>query len=238
MRVKDYVKKYKDTPQYRIIMQALEQKHFSIYGDIIYDKRPFDEMIEEVNGICLKDVVDYASGATKIAILYNEIVLKKTYSGYVDDEEDEYEMIEYVMNDSDSYNYAPDYCALEALVYAEATLDGLNDFFAEVIRVSNKIYAQLRAERTLSGCCSVQELGLTDDDVDEIREEYGFDILIPDYAIAWWFVHKTSEHLQKFADFLFNHNINDLHASNIGFFNGEVKLFDYSGFNSGVEYTF
>ena len=240
MNISEYIKKYEETEQYRVIMNTIKQDHYSYCGDTIYDEEILDRMLKEVNDISSEDDIDYANGATKVVIIYNEIVIKKTFTGYIDfsAEGDEVELIDYDMKNQDSYDYSPDYCALESVVYEEAFLKGLQDFFAEVIQVSKNVYAQLRTDHTLSGFFLIEDLGLTKIDVEEIREEYGFEPLIPDYAIAWWFIHKTSEHLQTFSDFLYDHKINDLHSSNIGFFNGEIKLFDYSGYNSGTENTF
>ena len=240
MGISEYIEKYRETTEFETIIDVIKQNHYNIDSSFIYDECSFDGMVEDVEGINPEADIKYDSGATKVVVIFNEIVLKKTFTGYIDydEETDEEIFVDYVMNDQFSYNYSPDYCAIEAMVFEEAVAKGLSDFFVEVIKVTDNIYAQLRVNYKLTFCDNLSLLGLTWHDIEEIRESYNFDSRIPDFAIGWWFIHKESRHLQDFANFLDDHRINDLHSSNIGIFNGQVKIFDYSGYNSGTEDTF
>ena len=51
-------------------------------------------------------------------------------------------------------------------------------------------------------------------------------------AIRILMMHHSVEELTKLENFLYDYDINDLHNCNMGIFNGELKIFDFSGFGS------
>lgn len=220
------------------IMEVLLDSHYTYENDGnqgIYDEYPFDELSCELRHIDENFSFDYTCGASKIVAVLNDVVLKIPFSGIAYD----YDWLGNPLDEPEFKNYAdyePNYCEIEAKVYEEAKKIGIEDFFAETIKVNDKVYAQPRF--------SVDVMDYEDnDDTDyrgaaELRKLYRL-TQIPLCVFDSWYKTYDSNTLAKFSKFISEHKINDLHEKNIALFSdGKFRLIDYSGFCSGTEHTF
>lgn len=172
-------------------------------------------------------------GATRICVVFKNLVLKRNFAGEIifDNELDDY--------DKDCpIEFETDYCKVEERVYQEAVKEGLEEFFAEVEEISDKVYAQPTSRMIVYECDYYKDFGewYSDEVINYVRNLFGTSI--PLEVLNYWLRTKTIGKLRKLADFLYAHQINDLHRDNIGWFGDEIKLFDYCGFNTKTEDTF
>lgn len=209
--------------KYIDVMELLNEDHYTYDGDegVIYDEYPFDEY-------------NWATGASKICIVVNDIVFKTSFSGYAYD---------YDYEESDYYEepifekWDRDYCLMEYQLYQLACKWGVEKFFAETIKVMPYVYAQprcgeIRGEN--SKTFHIKDITDTDNFI-SIVDELGLESLRKKlgtldfrYFVAVYSIDELLK-LQSFLDF---YEINDLHGHNFGWFGGELKFFDFCGYNS------
>lgn len=194
---------------------------------------------------------DYHSGATKVVFELSNLVFKIAFIGDVDYlDENEYEELD--DEDKDGYEWNgwewqqlqpynreenPNYCNVEARVYQRAVEWGVEDFFAETVRIPNtNVYVQERYEMPVDDCGMSTLTQLLWDEGVEIIEAYHLGGRnIPTMVASYWFENYTSAQLERLSEFLRAFDINDLHSGNIAVFpDGSVKIIDYSGFCSNT----
>lgn len=190
----------------------------------------------------------WRSGASKIVILMDNYVLKTSFT-YEQDEDEPYLDEEYTPN----YNECPDYANMEYLLYQEAVARGIGYMFCKTEQCNDKVYKQEKVDLT----CEQYEYDEADFDVEDYANAYCLSIFdgtahqmeeclaaheltdlkkyvkcgaMP-YILAEW----NKEELHKLLDFCRDYDINDIHNNNIGWLNGELKIFDFCGFNSNTQ---
>ena len=132
-----------------------------------------------------------------------------------------------------------DYCASEAHISKAALLQGLAGCLAktELLGYANghPIYIQEKCkiycdeESTRHEQIYKYRKDNSYEELAKIREDFDFYSTDNDWLldfVNYW----GKEVLQKFAEFLFDFDINDLHNGNIGYRNGVPVLVDYSGY--------
>ena len=138
-------------------------------------------------------------------------------------------------DEADGWNY----CQVETQVSNCAKNEGVARCFAETYFLGTAgdypIYAQERCaifcDEESSRRESYEKRSKSDyDSLKEIREKVDFwstdDNWLLDFLIYW-----GEEMLKRLANFVFEHNINDLHNGNIGYRKGAPVLVDYSSFH-------
>lgn len=223
-------------------------------GELTYEDYGWDDALLESGS--LDDFIfrhsgtDWGKGATKVCIIFKGFVLKSGYSNvhvYKSNDDDCSENDnwdeEYTSYDWDDC----DYCNVESRVYEAAIKAGVARFFAPTFRVGNtNVYIQPRCEQETAytnwmpyfdkdcKCRYEQRFGF--EAFNELRYNLGLEC-VPRAVFSYWLDTTSYMQLKALGEFLDKHCINDLHNHNIGWFDGEVKLFDYSGYHSGTEDT-
>ena len=169
--------------------------------------------------------LDYSCGAYKIAVIFDNYVLKKAYTGTA------------YMTDDGSMRYEDDEpgdgCETEVLLYRIAEKRGLEKFFAKSEDIGNGIVKQERAEELVK-----DRRDLNDNQKSEVIafvSQYGLCNLYSasNSKVLYWFMQEYSgEELFKLQHFVDEFDIDDLHSYNVGWCNGKLKLIDYSGTNT------
>lgn len=168
----------------------------------------------------------YECGASRIALILDDCVLKKPYTGFCEWTED---------NDNPiAISEAPENqgsCETEALIYKLAEERGLEKFFAKSEYLGDEIFKQERAEELVVHKISSYSIPK---DFEERCAKLGLaelcnrcstttlEAFIEEYPI---------EELLKLQDFIVEYDIDDLHGHNAGWCNGKLKFIDYSGTN-------
>ena len=132
-----------------------------------------------------------------------------------------------------TYNY----CKLEADTYSNAKTEGYECYFAQMeyllsfgdieVYVQEKVDVFDQGEYIFSceGDYSDEHYNL----IEEISKSYCSGDCIPLDWMADFTAYYSDAELDDFFYFLDNHNINDLHDSNIGYIGTRPVVFDYSG---------
>ena len=253
MSVLRLVNKYKDTEIFKAVVERLSGDLPYCEDEGLYCEEDYEEQFYDLDKTGLFEEI--RTGATKVCVLLRAFVLKAGFTSEMvyddcDEYEDERDEFDYYRQERDGI----DYCELEAQVYEEAVKEGLEEFFAETVQVADKVYAQEYCERTIDedyydGDCKNMWTSFAASDY--ACRKLGFNkwgeycdpntapAVIPEIVLYYWVTGgKSWTQLRRLAKFLSRHHINDLHRGNIGWVNGELKLFDYSGYNSGTENTF
>lgn len=212
-----------------------------IYHDE-YDNEESDwnEYIEENCGAC-----DYATGASKIVLFYNDIenwVVKLPFFG------DYFESTGEYSDYTEADKYLPvyntnDYCEAEAYLTEKAVEYGIGDMFAKTYYLGSlngiPTYISEKVEETVCGHYGHYEYSRANS-AQETQELYNFYSTELDEAGLYYeqptFRYFVDQYGQKKAEkliqFIMDYNIDDLHSANIGFDKtGKIKLIDYSGFH-------
>lgn len=169
--------------------------------------------------------LDYNCGAYKIAVIFDDYVLKKAYTGTA------------YMTDDGSMRYEDDEpedsCETEVLLYRIAEKRGLGKFFAKSENIGNGIVKQERAEELVK-----DRRDLNDNQKSEVIDfvtQYDLCNLYSasNSKVLYWLMQEYSgEELFKLQLFVDEFDIDDLHSYNVGWCNGKLKLIDYSGTNT------
>lgn len=205
------------------------------------------------------DDYNWEAGVSKVCVFFSDFVLKKGFNGSIIDSN--YDTGELLEPEDFIYNtWDINYGDLEYTIYKKAEREGVNNFFAELISLGDGIYAQEKCQYILGNIIgtTVDDLDFYIDystaseniksinkikeilNNSEIDEIIGIDptlYLFPSVAPVLLQFY-TCEQLIKLFVFLVKYDINDLHLMNLGFFRNkesekfELKLFDYSGFES------
>lgn len=175
----------------------------------------------------LNDVY-WNSGVNKICIFFDDIVLKKGFSGYIDDNQ---ELIK-----TENFNNV---AIIESDLYKLAKEQGVSKFFAETINIGNDIVAQEKAENILSDYYPQRKFNdflcnqINSKQIKDLYDRlYNY---ISSKPLSELFYQYNIDDLKKLYNFLVDYDINDLHSNNCGIFkNGKIKFFDFCGFNSST----
>lgn len=237
MEFKDIVEKQKTFPIFQSAVDLFEKQDFHIYNDGDTD---------EENIICeyyMLDDFDWYHGSTKICIKINDSLVIKT--GITGSEIDfdwntGEELEDYVYED-----FPCDYCKLEYTLYKKAIEEGVGQFFAEIIPVGTFSYAQ-------EYCLPIEHFFNSEDgaaylkrfrefknvvDLNLVFKENGLTFLfntIDSRLSLLLFEQYDMKDLIALQSFLKKYDINDLYANNLGIskLNGQIKIFDFSGYCS------
>lgn len=233
--------------EFRDALNILTNNDFHIYAhtDELYESKILDD-----------SDFNWHEGASKVVICLDGYVLKKSYCGSChnkceDDEEDE-DCEDDIIYDEEPF---PDYARTEYLVYEAAKDYGIQHLFAKTIQVNDVVYAQERVDFTADE--------YENDDIDEdIFDDSYFDgEEFPPYipggyarltklcqdnklgdfkgrvrpaALSYLLGALSPEELRSLSKFLKDYDINDIHTANIGWIDGELKIFDFCGFKSNT----
>ena len=182
----------------------------------------------------LDDTVDTTWGASKFVIFFDgsDQIVKIPFSGeycWNDDIEDE-----------DFYDFnTSDYCAIEASLYADAVVRGVEKFFARTIYggVTKKGTPYYISDKVQIYGNMISKLKTPSEENIEKAKKYWFSLSYHTdlnkewiaYALEWY----GEEEVEKLMNFISDENIYDLHNNNVGFReNGAPVILDYSGFDS------
>lgn len=172
--------------------------------------------------------LDCEFGASRMAIIMDDYVLKKAYDGFCEDKYDD-EGMPYVdcwLNEETQNS-----CELEAELYAIAVEEGVGQFFAKTEYIGNCIFKQERADELVAWTTNDY---VPPEEIEAKAEECGLDDLLARssvYVVRYLMEEYTVEELKKLQDFLNRYDIDDLHAHNAGWVKGKLKFIDYVGTN-------
>lgn len=218
-------------------VDILSEPHYtyaSMEGEL-YNDAPFED-----------NDFEYHTGVSKVVIVLEDCVVKTAFSGYVEEYDENDEPYE------DPYfdDFAGDDCKTEYNVYLRAVEAGLGDLFAKIEPTyATGVYKQEKCIITLSdyfsGYYDEDEIPYTIKGSERFKkgglalycEENGLEELGKrtrlSYTLAALIDNFDADTLYRLQDFLVRYDINDLHGSNAGIFEGGViKLFDYCGYES------
>ena len=180
----------------------------------------------------LDDDVVTKWGCSKFVILFDnepDFVVKIPFSGMYYYKDDDYEDDGKDLFFEEFYDET-DYCALEASLYQDALVAGVEQFFTNTTYagatknrypyyISEKAYTYYTGEKTPS-----------QNSIDKARSKKSeLDI----YWLALAIDYYGEDAINKLLDFIDEKEISDLHNSNIGFrADGAPVIIDYSGFNT------
>lgn len=212
----------------REIVDGILNSSCRYYYDILADN-DFHTYEDDLGIVCEEDLLNevyWESGASKICVILDNIVLKKGFSRYIYD----YQENENIKNIENA-------AIIESELYQLAKEQGVSMFFAETIDIGNGVVAQERAEDDLTDVSlrrKFDDFLNSQTDKDQIKNLYD---RLHDYIsmvpLSELFYQYNIDDLEKLYDFLVEYDINDLHESNTGIFkDGKVKFFDFCGFNS------
>lgn len=208
-----------------------------------------DELYESF----LLDDYHWEEGASKVVVCLDNCVLKRSYSGSYTYEDDE-ETGEEIVYDEEEF---PDYAKTEWLVYQAAAQYGIQHLFAHTIQINDKVYAQERVDFTAdqyenSSCIEHEDYldGVYFDgdsyppyipggyrrleELCKANKLGDFNARIRPSALNYILAAWSPEDLRQLSKFLKEYDINDIHTANIGWINGELKIFDFCGFKTNT----
>lgn len=239
--------------------EAVSEAIELLNGELTYEDYGWDDALLEAGSLddftYRHDGTDWGKGATKVCIIFRGFVLKSGYSNvhvYEANSCEDFESSEdWDNNNNDNYTSYEwddcDYCNIESRVYEAALKAGVARFFAPTYRIGNtNVYIQPRCGQEAAytnwfehlgkwGICKYEKR-FGADAFDALRSELKLNV-VPRAVFSYWLDTGSYMQLKALGEFLDKHYINDLHSHNIGWFDGEVKLFDYSGYHSGTEET-
>lgn len=192
------------------------------------------EMSDAMNfvGEQLKEVETVNWGASKYVIFpcKKDYVVKIPFNGefsyWYDTKKDE-EMTDFIKREID-------YCSIEASIYADAVVSGLDEFFAKtkyygVTFNGTPFYI---SEKVIEFYAGKEKSKNPSNESKQKAIKYIVNDLNQDWiarAIEWYGEYKVKE----LIIFLVEEGVNDLHSNNLGFRkNGAPVILDYSGFSS------
>ena len=176
----------------------------------------------------LPENTEIKTGASKFVIFLNDSeVIKIPFNGeYYYDEEEDYEKFDYFCNE--------DYCMIEASIYSDAIVAGVERFFA-----STKFAGSTFIDKTP---VYVSERVIPFDTLNNEERSYSRDSYTkagkmcgptPTEWTAMALEFYGEEAVKKLFDFIEEEGIDDLHWGNVGLRkDGSPCLLDYSGFDS------
>lgn len=197
-----------------------------------------------------EDYLDYSDfgyqcGASKVVIILDDCVLKTSYGGIVEEDED---------GDEVFVEEFPDYAKMEYEIYMAAKTEGLEYFFAKTEEVYSHIYEQPKVDATVddyryndddlpkhyfNGKSKAPYLDIKDTDklLDYCKKNglAGLQLRIKFDVIRYFLATYSFPELQKLHKFLIKYDINDISASNCGWINGKLVIFDFCGFKTSTE---
>lgn len=229
----------KNTDEFLNAVQVFSTHNFHVYS---YDAELYTD--EEYYLDRVLECWNY--GLTKVVAIFDNYVLKTPIMGAV--YQTEYGDWELCIPDD-----AIDFCSIEVQIYERAKKVGLDYFFAETIEIDDKIYMQEKIDKTfyVEGECSVnykaryidpEHFYETDEDGDCIGLDnllirtfvkvnglgFLYDAMSDELMVAYLAMYSLNE-LKKLNDFLYEYDICDLHETNVGWLDGELKFIDFSG---------
>lgn len=213
-----------------------------IYHDEYDDEEPdWNEHIEEHCGAC-----DYATGASKIVLFYEDIenwVVKLPFFG------DYYESTGEYTNYCKANKYLPicsdnDYCEAEAYLTDKAIEYGVGDMFAKTYYLGNlngvPVYVSEKIEETVaSGRGNYNYFRINSaKETQELFNFYSYELDEAGFSpynestLRFFVDQYGQKKTEKMIQFIMDYQIDDLHSANIGFDKcGKIKIIDYSGFH-------
>lgn len=204
---------------------------------------------DNTGGVYEEDYLDfsdfgYQCGASKVVIILDNCVLKTSYGGVVEEDEDGDEVL---------IEGFPDYAKIEYEIYMAAKAEGLEYFFAKTEEVSSHIYKQPKVDAT------VNDYRYNDDDLPkhyfngENKAPYlkiedtdklldyckknglaGVQSRIRLDVVRYFLAAYSVPELQRLHRFLVKYDINDIRAGNCGWIDGKLVIFDFCGFESST----
>ena len=188
---------------------------------------------------------DYQYGASKVVIILDDCVLKTSYSGIAEEDENGDEVL---------VNGFPDYAKMEYEIYMAAIAGRLEYFFARTEEVCSHIYEQPKVDVTVNnyhyddddlpkhyfnGKNKAPYLNIKDTDklLDYCQRNglAGLQSRIRLDVIRYFLAAYSFPELQRLHEFLIKYDINDIRAGNCGWINGKLVIFDFCGFKTSTE---
>ena len=222
-------------------------KSLSTHGIYAYDS-PLDGYTIYNNEDCT--YAPYCHGLFKVVFLFSNFVVKTPIVGTVDFDKD---CAEEEYDDECGYKHVKsnDNCEIEYQIYLEAVKAGVEDFFAETLKISDSAYLQERADMTLDEFYDLPEDEKEAYELDTYYDEihlvgdkdihekiigydlkYLFDTLEWDECALEMFCQQYGpEMCGRFSRFLMRFAIDDIHGANIGIIGNQIKLIDFGGCN-------
>lgn len=205
---------------------------------------------DSTGGVYEEDYLDYSDfgyqcGASKVVIILDDCVLKTSYGGIVEEDEDGDEVL---------IEGFPDYAKMEYEIYMAAKAEGLEYFFAKTEEVCPHIYEQPKVDATVNdyryndddlpkryfnGKSKAPYLNIKDTDklLDYCQRNglAGLQSRIKLDVIRYFLATYSFPELQRLHKFLIKYDINDIRAGNCGWIDGKLVIFDFCGFKTSTE---
>lgn len=209
--------------------------------DLLSQPVYLDEMGELYDTTIFNDY-DVEYGATKITIILDDFVLKTSVEGYMINHYVNNEIVRSVKQDFDKDR--SNAALVEYKLYLKAIDYGVDQFFAKVEQINDKVFKQEKVDfcfdsfdevieeirednRKFLGLYSFYELCEQVELLDKLSDYFG-----PKTALYLFRLY-DEESLVRLMNFLAKYDINDLHDGNVGITEeGDFKIFDFSGFGS------
>ena len=205
---------------------------------------------DSTGGVYEEDYLDYSDfgyqcGASKVVLILDDCVLKTSYSGIVEEDED---------GDDVLVNGFSNYAKMEYEIYMAAKAEGLEYFFTKTEEVCPNIYEQPKVDATVSdyryndddlpkryfnGRNKAPHLNIKDTDklLDYCKRNglAGLQSRIKLDVIRYFLAAYSFPELQRLHKFLIKYDINDIRAGNCGWIDGKLVIFDFCGFKTSTE---
>ena len=220
------------------ILSATTFHHYGDDPDIIFEETTLDNATDYCE--------EWSNGISKVVLIFDNFVLKTPITGcvwqiYDDNDEpiDDYEFDEDTLFD---------YCDLEVKLYDLAKKYGVEKFFAETIKIDYYVYMQEKYDYAFRSCrpdgfvemkesfytkgsfnydrCRLYAANNHLNDIFRISKDI-------DIFISLLCLYSIKE-LQKLNDFISKFDIDDLHSGNVGWFGNNLKLIDFSGYETST----
>ena len=210
---------------------------FSFFNPEHFTDKDVDNFIEDLNNVIGFPEFSWEIGATKCCILPcgANYVIKIPFDGEMNwDYEERNYKFEFFYNGGGQEGW--NYCALEDEYYADIIEgSGYEKFFlmSDCVIVNGwPIYIQQKVD--ICGECSTSVYP-SDEAMRKLRAESNLrrEVSFPDkwMAIGLENFNFNVKELDYFLGFL-RDNFDDLHSGNIGYFNDQIVIIDYAGYNS------
>lgn len=222
----------------------------TLYQEAINTLNTIFHYDDSIGGVYEEDYLDcsdfgYQCGASKVVIILDNCVLKTSYGGIVEKDED---------GDDVLVDGFPDYAKMEYEIYMAAKAKQLDYFFAKTKEVYPSIYEQPKVDATVDDYrCNDDDLPkcyfngedkapyLDIKDTDKLLDYCkrnglaGLQSRIKLSVIRFFLAAYSISELQRLHKFLTKYDINDISAANCGWIDGKLVIFDFCGFKTSTE---
>lgn len=218
-------------------MEYNTDKILELFSNCIFEEFTDDVIRSNILDELKEDCSDWDSGATKLVLWFTslpEYVIKIPFKGYIHTQYDEK-----AKKWNDIYipfkgaNKSWDHCQKEVSLYVKAKEKNVNMFFLETILVGRVDNHPIYIQKIGEGYHYKEHEDLSYDEITNSRtlcKDAGIPCLEENWildAVQCYGLLKVKE----FLKFIHDNKINDLHSSNLGYYEDKPIIIDYAGYD-------